>query len=249
MNLLEIPLPELRLRVRTAPDAFFDQCEAIARAKGWGVDRRRAYAGPGFDQLNLHLGTTGPRYPMLRMTAGPKTGRTLKLDAVARWTARPVQYDEYLNVARIAYKVLLDAYRETHGVALRLGIPRRPEALDRTTFDCGRISYAAEKFEGLCRTLAVGKGDARERLIDTFTTIHVVEPDDLPPPLRQHLARVYEQMTEREPRHQYEGSVEATVRTMKNATAAQILERLVDLADAIAVLDERCRRGAYGQPG
>jgi hypothetical protein len=242
MDLLEERLPELSLTVDVARDAFFDRCESLASANGWRVDRRREYAGPGYDQLNLHLEPGVPGYPMLRMVATPGDPKRLGLDVVTSWSSRPLRYHEYLTAARASYRRLFDAYEKAYGKRLRLGVPRRPRTLDLATLDCNRISYAGEKFRGLYRTLAVGEGDARDRLINAFSTFHVIRPKDLPPPLREHLEWVYEQITRKPGRHRFEGSVEATVRAMKNATAARILERILDIADAIAVIEEICNR-------
>ena len=241
MDLLDVPLPKLTLTIDRDPAVFFDECEEIARASGWHVDRRRRYAGPGFDQLNLHLGPGPSSYPMLRMVSTPRDERRLDADVVRRWTSRPIEYDEYLDTAKKAYAMLLDAYKKANGKRYRLGVPRRPERVDLSKVDCARISYASEKFIGFTRSLAIGKGDARERLIRAFWTFNVIRPDDLPPPLRKHLAWVYSQISRRPARHRFEGHVEATVNTMKTVTAAKILERLVDLADAIEALEAQCR--------
>lgn len=245
MDLLDIPLPEISLALDLEPATFFDRCEAIARARGWRVDRRPAYAGPGYDQLNIHLGGGPEGYPMVRMVSTPRKPRRLDLDVVSLWSRQPIDYDEYLTTAKNAYRTLLDAVKQVHGKRYKLGVPRRPESVDVSKLDCSRISYAAEKFCGITRSLAIGRGDARDRLINAFSSFHVIRPEDLPPPLRKHLTWIYAQITRRPARHKWEGSVQATVSTMKTATAARILERLVDLADAIEALDALCkgRRG------
>jgi len=246
MDLLDIPLPELTLKIDISPEAFFDQCEPLARARGWRTDRRRAFAGPGYDQLNIYLGVGPTGYPMLRMVGVPSSPHHVSLDVVADWQSRPLDYEEYVGVARTAFKRLFDAVEANHGRRHRLRVPKRPDSVDMSKVHCGQMSYAAEKFSGLTRSLAIGEGDARERLISAFWTFHVIRPEDLPPPLRKHLAWVYAQITKRAARHRWEGVVEGTVRTMKNATAAAVLERLVDLADAIAALDEKCN-GSRGR--
>ncbi|HUQ98569.1 MAG TPA: hypothetical protein VM166_03880 [Gemmatimonadaceae bacterium] len=176
------------------------------------------------------------------MVTTPPLGRQLRLDIVDRWKTLPIDYDEYLGTARDSYSTLLKLYNVGHGTRYRLGIPRRPDTIDFSSLDCNRIGYAAEKFSGFARTLAIGPGDARDRLISAFWTFHVIRPMDLPQPLRQHLEWVYRQISARPARSQFEGSVEATVQTMRNVTAARVLERLVDVADAIARLDEECSR-------
>ena len=242
MDLLETPLPELRLKIDSDAHSFFDDCEEVAKANGWAIDRRREYAGPGYDQLNLHLGSGTEGYPMIRMVSVRREPRRLRLDIVDCWGSWPINYDEYLVAARTAYGYLLRAIRRTKGKAYRLGIPRRPASLDYGQLDCNRMAYAAEKFVGLYRWFAVAPGDARDRLIKAYSLLCVVRPDDLPEPLRGHLAGVYGEITRRPARHQWEGSVEATVRTMRNTTASRIIERLLDIGDAIERLDEHCKR-------
>jgi hypothetical protein len=239
MDLLEEWLPEATLTPDVDVSTFFNRCEAIADSHGWVIDRRREYAGPGYDQLNIHLGSTDPEYPMIRMVASPRQPGKLSLDVVTSWTRHPIQYDEYMNTLRDSYAQLLDAYKLAHGKRPRIGLPHRPPRLDVATIDCSRIRYAAEKLGGLARTLAIGEGDARDRLINAFSTFHVIRPVDLPEPVKGHMQKIYEQIT-RKPARYNEGSVEATVRTMKNATAAAVLDRLLDIADAVQVLERIC---------
>lgn len=241
MDLLDVPLPDLRLRIDLDASDFLDRCENIGHRQGWMTDRRREYAGPGYDQLNLHLGGGSKGYPMLRLVAVPKDPRRLRLDVVADWNTWPLTYDEYLDVARHSFGQILGEYKTAHGKRYRLGIPKRPVSVDLDSIDCATIGYAAEKFGGLCRSLAIGGGDARARLISAFWTFHVIRPEDLPEPLRGHLSWVYAQITKRPARHREEGSVEGTVWTMRRTTAARVLERLVDLAEAIQKLDEHCQ--------
>jgi hypothetical protein len=246
MDLLDTPLPELRLKIDVDPHAFFDECEEIAKAHSWVIDRRREYAGPGYDQLNLHLGSGPEGYPMIRMVAVPREPQRLRLDLVDHWESWPIDYDEYLDRARMAYRNLLGAIRDRRRKTYRLGIPRRPMSIDYSRLDCSRVRYAAEKLSGLSRSLAVAPGDARDRLINSFWSFHVIRPDDLPEPLRTHLAWVYEEITKRPGRHQREGSVEATVRAMRNTTASRIIERLLDIGDALERLEEHCNRARGG---
>ena len=133
MDLLEERLPEPTLTPDVDVSTFFDRCEAIANARGWVIDRRREYAGQGYDQLNIHLESTDPGYPMIRMVASPRQPRKLALDVVASWTRRPIEYDEYVHMLRGSYVQLLDAYNLAHGKRLRLGMPRRPPLLDVAT--------------------------------------------------------------------------------------------------------------------
>ena len=177
---------------------------------------------------------------MIRMTWTQRDGNRVSADVIARWTTRPPSYDEYLEVARASYAALFAAFRASHGQRLRLGVPRRPIELDATKIDCNKVSYAAEKFSTLTRSLALGEGDARARLASAYWTFHVIRPEDLPPPLDAHLRWVYGHLTRYPGRHELEGSVDASLARMRNPTAAKLIERLVDLCDAIAVLDAGC---------
>lgn len=245
MDLLDIPLPDMRMTVDIDPSVFLDRCEGIANKQGWKIDRRREYAGPGSDHLNLYVGNGPKSYPMLRMVVTPSASQRIGLDVVTFWKTSPLDYDEYVDAVRTLFTDLLRRYRAAHNKRYRIVAPRRPDRVNLRQVDCGRLSYVAEKLSGLCRSIAIGPADARDRLISAFWTFHVIRPDDLPPPLRKHMTWVWDQITKREPRHRMEGQVEATVRQMKNATAAKILERLVDIAAAVDVLDRRCN-GARG---
>lgn len=240
MDLLDVPLPEMRMTVDIDPSAFLDRCEGIAKEQGWKIDRRREYAGPGYDHLILFVGKGPKSYPMLRMVVTPDASQRIGLDVVTLWKTSPLEYDEYVDAVRTQFTDLLRRYRAAHSKRYRIVAPRRPDRIDLRQVDCGRISYAAEKLSGLCRSMAISPGDARERLISAFWTFHVIRPEDLPPPLREHMTWVWNQIAKREPRHRMDGQVEATVRQMKNATAAKILERLIDIADAVSVLEARC---------
>ena len=240
MDLLEVSLPEPRLAIDIDISEFFDRCESIAQGCTWRVDRRREYAGPGYDQLNLHIGSGPHGYPMLRMVAVPTDPHRIRLEVVAEWGTSPLEYAEYVGVLRASFRTLFDEYMGTYGRRYRLRIPKKPPVVDVDSLDCATIGYAAEKFGGLARSLAIGSGDARERLINAHWTFHVIRPEDLPEPLRGHMKWVYAQITKRPARYEREGTVEATVWTMRKSTAAGILERLVDLADAIERLDQEC---------
>ena len=242
MDLLEVALPTLTLRPRVPPGEFFDRCEHIAGGRGYRIDRRRAYAGAGFDQLNLYLGSGSRGYPMLRMVSTPRNKGRLSADVVAAWKSGPIDYDEYLNVAKSAYAKLLREYAARYSEPLRLGVPRRPIRLDLDSLDCHGISYAEGKFNTAVRSLAVGEGDARKRVTNVFSIIHVVRPEDLPPPLDRHLAWVYGKITSRPACHRLEGSVESTLDQMRNSTASEIAQRILDLADALSTLEQLCRR-------
>lgn len=244
-ELLRVELPELSLTPHEPIEKFFEKCERIAEECDWGIDRRRNYAGPNSnsDQLNMHLGAQGPETPMLRMVCPPSCEGRLKVDSVARWSEGRPRYDEYLDSAKAAYRRLFDEYKDRFGRRLRLGVPRTPVFFDPEDVVCGRISYARGKFHNAVRSLATGEGDVRSRLGNAFMTLHVVKPDDLPPPLDAHLGWVYDQLTRFEPRHRHEGSVQATLARIQNSTGAKIGRRIVAISDSLNEVDRKLCNG------
>jgi hypothetical protein len=183
MDLLKESLPAISLRPDVPAAEFFDRCEAVARRRGYGIDRRREDAGPGYDHLNLHLGGADAP-PMVRMVATPRDPSRLDLDVVAPWSEHPIDYDEYLATAKSAYDKLLAEYAADYGPRLRLGISRKTPRLDMKTVNCGQIEYAQGKFHEAIRAMAVGAGDVRERIRSAWLILHVVRSDDLPVPSR-----------------------------------------------------------------
>lgn len=236
MDLLDEPLPEGHLTPDTSAETFFDRCEEVAALKGWTIDRRRAYAGLGYDQLNVHL-NGDERPPFVRMVATPKAKGRVDLDIVARWTKRPIPCHEYRSAFITSYKRVLDAYKHHHGTRPRVWIPQCPPHYDRSAVDCDRLSYARGKIREALRSMTVGSGDIRERLRDAYLVFHVVQVEDLPAPLQKHYRWVVEELTWRSARHQMEGTLDATVWQMRRQTGAKIGQRLQDIADA---LDDLC---------
>ncbi len=240
MSLLAETLPDISLRPDVEATAFFDRCEAIAKAKGYRIDRRRNYAGRGFDLLNLHLAPSDDSEVMLRMVSTPNSKGRLKLDVVARWSSHSIPYDEYLKVAKAGYTQLLRDYAKTHNKRLRLGIPRRGAVFDPTVLDCGSIGYAWEKFSQAMRDMAIGEGDIRDRLRTAYMTVHVVRSEDLPAPLDAHLRWIREELTKRQARHSHEGTLDATLAQMKRITGGRIAKRMQEISDALEELDQLC---------
>jgi hypothetical protein len=236
MDLLDEPLPEGHLNPDVPAEEFFDRCEKLAATEGWKVDRRRRYAGDGYDQLNLHLNGNDDR-PFVRMVATPRRKGRLDLDVVARWTGHPIPCGEYRSTFVAAYKIVLDAYKRQYGSRPRVSIGQCPPHFDRSTVDCNRLSYAREKLREALRSMAVGGGDIRERLRDAYLIFHVVRAKELPLLLQEHYRWVIEQLTWRPARHPNEGTLDATVWQMKRQTGAKIAQRIQDIADAI---DELC---------
>jgi hypothetical protein len=172
------------------------------------------------------------------MVATPNKPRFVECDVIARWDGTP-SFDQYVTVAKAAFKPFLRQYSKAYGHLLRLGIERKPAIWDwqEKTVDCSRIRYAHHKFHEAVRALAVGAQDSRGRLRSAYWILHVIRPDDLPEPLRPHLDWVFSRLSSRPARWQGEGTLDATLAGMTRATGARIAERIVQICEA---LDELC---------
>ena len=104
--------------------------------------------------------------------------------------------------------------------------------------------YAHEKLLAALESLATGPGDVRARLLAAFETFHPLTQSHFPPHLRKDFAWVLKQLKKCEPIFDYKGrllrgSVEETLRHIKNVTGTKIATRIYRLYHA---LDEDMRR-------
>lgn len=231
-KLLRIDLPCASINANVDASDFFNRSEGIAKVRRWRIDRRRKYAGEGYDLLNLHL-RPNPSGPILRMVATPKGGRRIDVDVVTKWKSGGPDYDEYVPVLRDTSRQFLDAYNTEYRTKIRLGMPRKPLDWDAATVDCDGLEYVRGKFDEAVRSLALGEGDMRTRLESVYMTLHVVRSDDLPPPLRPHWEWVVKELTYRPARYRLEGTLQATLSQMRNTTGRKIAERIYQIRDAL----------------
>lgn len=110
---------------------------------------------------------------------------------------------------------------------------RRPRK--QKASDVDRALYALEKFSDAVRTLAVGPGDVRSRLLTASLGFHTVRAEDLPGSLRRNLRWIERMLTRSAPRWKGDGRVPASLAQMQNRTGARIARRIVDLQDALRV--------------
>ena len=108
----------------------------------------------------------------------------------------------------------------------------------------GPSIYAHEKLLAALEGLATGPGDVRERLLAAYETFHPLTQPHFPPHLRKDFTWVLKQLKKCEPIYDYKGrllrgSVEETLRHIKNVTGAKIATRSYRLYHA---LDEDIRR-------
>lgn len=227
MNLLHEELPLFSLRPRVPVAEFFSRCIEIAEENGWAVDRR----AQDVEQLNVHVGGARGTLPLVRMVEATIDADRLVVDVV--FDGGPGEYERYVPAAKAECRRLLQAYNRRHGTNLRVGVPRRGPVFDSQFVDRGKLLYAQEKFDAAVHELAVGEGDVRTRLQDAATTLAVVQPSDLPPPLDVHLKWVREKLTSREPRFDGQSRLSATLGAMQNATGRGIAERIVQIRNLI----------------
>jgi hypothetical protein len=241
MNLLYEELPNLTLHPKLEPSVFFDRCEEVAKEKGYGIDRRREYAGAGSDQLNLYVGGEPDVCPIIRMVSFPSLKDRLNIDVVDDQI--DLVYDKYMPYALATCQKFLQEYAIKFGTKLRLGIPRRRPHFDLSIADFSSIPYAREKFELAIRDMVTGKGDVRERLRNAYLTIHMVSPDNLPEPLESELRWIYHELTKRPARWRGEGTVGATTAAMTRKKGEKIAEHILAIYDALVELEDRyCKK-------
>ena len=108
----------------------------------------------------------------------------------------------------------------------------------------GPSTYVHEKLLAALESLATGPGDVRERLLAAYETFHPLTQSHFPPNLRKDFGWVLKQLKKCEPIYDYKGrllrgSVEETLRHLKNVTGARIATRIYRLYHA---LDAEIRR-------
>lgn len=95
-------------------------------------------------------------------------------------------------------------------------------------------SYANGKLLEAIQALALGPGDVRSRLEHAFMSLHILSPGDFPPELQKDWDWVVNQMTRfgpllRADGRVWMGSVEHTMRRIRNRTGVEIARRICDL--------------------
>ena len=98
--------------------------------------------------------------------------------------------------------------------------------------------YAHEKLLTALESLATGPGDVRQRLFAAYQTFHPLTQSHFPPHLRKDFAWVLRHLKKREPIYDYKGrlqrgSVEETLRHIKNVTGSKIASRIYRLYHAL----------------
>jgi hypothetical protein len=96
-----------------------------------------------------------------------------------------------------------------------------------------RYYYLQEKFFNAIQALVVGTGDVRSRLWTAYLHVSTLRPEDFPDELRQDWQYIIKSLKKFEPiYHKGEvsvGSVQHTLRRIKNRTGSKIAERFFHL--------------------
>ena len=99
-------------------------------------------------------------------------------------------------------------------------------------------SYAQENLNDAIYALAVGHGDVRSRLITAHSACHTLSARDFPQEFQEDWQWIVQQLKRYGPIRDYKGevetgSVEHTMRRIKNKTAARIAKKLCYLYDQL----------------
>jgi hypothetical protein len=93
--------------------------------------------------------------------------------------------------------------------------------------DVGRYRYGTEKLSLAIRYAATAAGDARARLEGTFSQLHVLREQHLPPDAWEKISVVMKRLTEGERK------VTANAHRMKNSTAAKLLSHIWEAYESV----------------
>lgn len=94
--------------------------------------------------------------------------------------------------------------------------------------------YTYEKLSAAVRCLATHPGDVRKRLADAYLAFHTLTEKDFPKEYRKDWTWIMKELTKYGPLvnnkgEVWRGSVDNTMRRVKNKTASPIAERILNL--------------------
>jgi len=97
-----------------------------------------------------------------------------------------------------------------------------------------RYNYAREKLFSAIETLATLSGDVRSRLFAAYSAFHPLREDDFPDELKEDWRWIERSLTKFGPIYNYKGevvvgSVEKTLKRIRNRTGEKIARRLFHL--------------------
>lgn len=209
--------------------------EATAASLGFAPDRSSGYAGPGTELLGVTMAPPATE-PQVRFIFANVSASHVRCDVYDNWSGGSATYDEYASAARTHIGGLLRQYRALGGENLRLTIGKRDPLWDwdQSTVVCSRHRYAKEKLAIAVESLTLGPGKIQERLASAFMSFHVLSAADFPGPLGDHMKWILAELTSKPSLYPQQGSLNATLGSMRKERAVAIAQRIVDLRDALA---------------
>ena len=90
------------------------------------------------------------------------------------------------------------------------------------------LSHPLEKLAETMRTIATAKGDQRARLRAARTELFAINESELPSDFQEPYAAIVSELTKFEAKDD-EGTIDATLAHIRNATAVQIIESIWEL--------------------
>ncbi len=110
------------------------------------------------------------------------------------------------------------------------GYDGEPMFLQRDEFAATR-----SKFWRIVELLATGYGDVRARLKDASLVLWRIDREELPKDLRADLDWINGMLSRRPARHDWEGTLDPSVDSMRRATASKVAEKLVGIYMRLAL--------------
>jgi hypothetical protein len=105
------------------------------------------------------------------------------------------------------------------------------------------IGYAKEKLYEAILALAIGQGDVRSRLYPAYLCVAGLREDDFPKEFQKDWAWIMRELTKYGPTYKpngdlWYGSVENTLRNIRNSTGRKIAEKIFDIGWALNTHEE-----------
>jgi hypothetical protein len=99
-------------------------------------------------------------------------------------------------------------------------------------------SYVQQKLTLVIHGLAIGKGDIRSRLNDTYQIFHSLTVNDFPPKLQSEWEWILKKINSKSPIINHKGdviigSVENSLKGMRNSTAQKIAIKILKLHETM----------------
>jgi len=99
------------------------------------------------------------------------------------------------------------------------------------------MSYAWEKFNNTIYDLATGEKPLRQRLVDAYSQhIEVLREENIPEEIKAEFTQLSNDISRAE--NQGEGTIDATVKQLKDSEILQIVERIMTIYQKLCTLKD-----------